>query len=85
MLRGDGIAYHQSAITPSDGGSHVFSGLYIGVGGTLVVEPRMDESGGTDSVTTVTFENVPDGSLLPIGVQRVLSTGTTASSILGLK
>jgi len=33
---------------------------------------------------TVTFANVPNGSFLPIQVNKVFATGTGASSILAL-
>jgi hypothetical protein len=33
--------------------------------------------------TTVTLANVPNGTLMPLRVSRVLATGTTASAILG--
>lgn len=65
------------AVTPSDAtdlGST--RGLYIGVGGNLVVT-MLDN-------TNVTFVAVPSGTILPIRVQKVRATGTTASSIVAL-
>lgn len=50
--------------------------LYIGQAGHVAVVMK----GGQ----TVTFSNVPAGSLLPIRVTRVLATGTTAGLIIGL-
>lgn len=55
---------------------NVSRALWVGLGGDLTV---IMQSGAT-----VTFANVADGSLLPIRVTRVKSTGTTAASILGL-
>lgn len=50
--------------------------LYIGVTGDVAVT-MLDDS-------TVTFSAVPAGMILPIVVKQVLSTGTTASGIVGL-
>lgn len=65
-------------ITPGDASdiSHVTRALYVGQGGDL----RVAMLGGE----TVTFANVPPGTLMPLRVTRVLATGTTASAILGL-
>lgn len=64
-------------ITPGDG--TIFDqptrALYVGSGGTVVVEMLW---GGT-----VSFEEVPAGSLLPARVRRVLGA-TTAGFLLGL-
>lgn len=69
-------AYSAAAVTASD--STIIPdtrGLYIGVTGNLAV--RMVDG------TTPTFANVPVG-IFPIQVDKVLSTGTTASSIVAL-
>lgn len=50
--------------------------IYIGSGGSLRVEMV---SGGV-----VTFTNVPAGTLLPIQVTRVYTTGTTATGLINL-
>ena len=72
-----GSAVSAWTISPSD--STVFdlptSGIYIGTGGDLVVVML-------DGVTA-TFPGVPDGSLLPIRVSKVLAA-TTARSLVGL-
>jgi hypothetical protein len=52
--------------------------LFIGDGGNKHVSVIMQDSG------TVIFENVPTGTLLPIRVTRVKSTGTTASKIIAI-
>ena len=70
-------AHSATTVTPSD--STVIPatrGLYVGVTGNLAVKMADDEN-------TITFSNVPVG-ILPIQVTQVLSTGTTASSIIAL-
>lgn len=51
-------------------------GIYVGTGGDLAVKSIRG--------TTCIFANVPDGTLLPIRVLQVLSTGTDASDIVAL-
>lgn len=66
------------ALTASDSTVlDVTRGLYIGTGGTVAVVP-------VDGDTSVIFTNVANGTILPIQVTKVLSTGTSASDILGL-
>lgn len=66
------------AVTKSD--VTVFSqptrALYVGGAGAVSVR-MLDQ-------TTVTFAAVPAGTTLPIRVDKVLSTGTDATSIVGL-
>ena len=50
--------------------------VYVGGAGNLAVITSRGE--------TVTFINVQDGTLLPIRIRQVLSSGTTATSILAL-
>jgi len=65
------------AVTPSDATEVAYSGFYVGsVGNVAIVTPAGD---------TVTFVAVPTGVLIPACAVKVLSTGTTASSIVGLK
>lgn len=69
-------ARHAASVTASDATVIPMTrALYIGTGGTLVV--RMA------SGSQVTFSSVPNG-VFPIQVDMVLSTGTTASSIVAL-
>lgn len=56
-------------------------GLYIGGAGDLTVEMLNPESVSA----TVVFSAVPAGTVLPIGVERVLATGTTATLIVALR
>lgn len=69
------------AITPSDTQKLPFDtrGLYVGVTGNVTVVMTNDVL-----ANTVLFVAVPAGSLLPISVKYVLSSGTTASSLVGV-
>lgn len=69
-------AYNAFAVTPVDGSDNIASALYIGVTGDVAVIPQ----GQTGSVI---FKAHPVG-YMPVRVTRVLSTGTTATNILGL-
>ena len=69
-------ADHAFAVTPADGSDNIASALYIGVAGNVAVIPQ----GQTASVI---FLAHPVG-YMPVRVTRVLSTGTTATNILGL-
>jgi hypothetical protein len=65
------------AITPADADlSHVCRMLYVGTGGDVAVRDLFG--------TTVIHKNVAGGTYLgPFAVDRVLSTGSTATDILG--
>ncbi len=71
-------AKYAAAVTPND--TTVFAepskGLYIGATGNVVVHLQGDPA------TAVTFTGVPAGTVLPIRVVRVLSTGTTATGLV---
>lgn len=69
------LATDAEAVTPHDTNPNVFNALYVGTTGDVAVV--------TKEGTTVTFQNVPVG-ILPVAVTKVLSTGTTASDIVGL-
>lgn len=66
------------AIAPDDDTplTHVTRALFVGTGGDVAVV--MTGSG------SVILANVPSGTLLPIRVERVLATGTSAGNIVGL-
>lgn len=70
-------AERASAVTPHDTNeiASVCRALYIGGGGNITV--RM---GGAN----VVFVAVPQGTILPIRTDMVLSSGTTATSIVAL-
>lgn len=73
-----------AAVTPSNtvdipsvaGSVNYGNVLFVGTGGNL----RVLTIGGDD----VTFNNIQDGSFLPLQVTRVYATGTTASQIIAL-
>lgn len=54
-----------------------FDALYIGGAGDVAVK--------TAAGRTETFSAAPAGTVIPISVQQVMSTNTTATLILGLK
>lgn len=63
-------------VTKSD--STVFdeeSSIYVGTGGDIALVLVGDS-------TVVVYKNIPDGSLLPYNVKKVMSTDTTASDIV---
>ncbi len=64
-------------IMPSDleEQAYVTRALYIGGAGDVVVRLKDD--------VVVTLANVPAGTFLPLRIQQVLGTGTTATSIVG--
>ncbi len=68
---------HAAAILPQDGADLAVAtrALYVGTGGDVAVR-MLDGS-------VVTLANVPNGTMLPLRVDRVLATGTTADAILG--
>ena len=69
------------AVTPSDGSDltgEPFYAVYVGTGGNLKVDM-------SDGGAAVTLSNVASGQLLPIMVERIYSTGTTASNIIAFK
>lgn len=71
-------AFDHFAITPSDSTNfNVYArGIYVGVGGDVVVV----SPGGN----AVTYKNVPTGAILPVVALRVNSTNTTATNMVGL-
>ena len=71
------------AVTPSDSADLAMEAraLYVGTGGNISLSAYDPSTGKRASVT---FTNVPDGSVLPVRTFRVNSTSTTASSIVAL-
>ena len=73
-------AYQATAVTPADATViPICRSLFVGTGGTVVVHMEGNPSGSNS-----TFLNVSDGAILPVQVDKVLSTGTTATDILAL-
>lgn len=72
-------AIHAVAITPSDATdlTNGTRGLYVGVTGNV----KVDMLGGD---TAITFVGLAAGVVHPLRVSRVYSTGTTATSIVGV-
>ncbi len=54
-----------------------FRAFYVGGAGDVAVRGRDGES--------VTFSAVPVGTLIPIRFDKLLSTGTSATLVIGLK
>ena len=74
-LRNDGLASDGVAVTPSDTVQVGYHGLYVGTTGDLALK-------GT-SGTAFTLVAVPAGTIIPIVVNRVMATNTTATNIVG--
>jgi len=74
----DGPAGNAFSITPSNTVNCDFAtrAVYIGGTGDLAAVTINDE--------VVTFVGIPGGTLLPLRLKRVNSTGTTASALVGL-
>lgn len=68
-----------AAITPNDGTdlTDIPKALYIGVAGDISVDP-------VDGPATAVVFKVPQGVFDAVRVKRVRSTGTSASSIIGI-
>lgn len=66
------------AITKSDENdlAYVTRGIYVGGNGNVAVV--------TPKGNTVTFTGATAGTILPIRAKQVLSTGTTATNLVGL-
>lgn len=74
----DYSAGYAAAVTKSDATVlPATRGLYIGGAGDVAVSMAADDS-------SVTFTAVPAGTVLPVRVKKVLSTGTTATTIVAL-
>lgn len=74
--RNDQIGSDVVAVTTSDTDNARYVALYIGVGGNVAVQHVIG--------TTVTYLNVPSGTVLCTApIQRVM-TATTATNILGV-
>ena len=60
------------------GASEIYEALYIGTGGNVVLDMGV---GGT----SITFNNLASGQLLPVRVKEVKNSGTTATGIVALR
>ena len=71
------IYNNAEAVTPDNSNDLSNSGvLYVGVGGDIKVNMK--------GIGTVTFKNVPEAARIIAQVERVFSTGTTATDIVVL-
>jgi hypothetical protein len=69
------------SVTPSDGSDlagEPFFAVWVGTGGDLKVDMA-------DGGSPVTLSNCASGQLIPIMVERIYATGTTASNIIAFK
>jgi hypothetical protein len=67
------------AITPQDDVDLLLAtkAIYVGSGGNITLRMLQADA-------DITFVNVPSGSILDLRVRAVRSTGTSASSLIGL-
>lgn len=63
------------AVTKSDSTVITAFGFYVGVQGDVAVTTALGHN--------VTFTAVPAGQIIPLAISKVLSTGTTATNIVG--
>ena len=71
---------HAVAVTPSDTASFPPSLIYVGGAGNVAVMPASQET--LASPAAVTFIAPPVGSTIPVLCTRVMSTNTTATSLV---
>lgn len=78
-LGGIGSAELVFAISPNDSTDlqEVTRGIYVGIAGNVAVMLL-------DGTVPSPFIAVPAGTVLPVRVKRVMSTNTTAGSMMGL-
>lgn len=74
-----GPATRSGAVTPSDGVdlANVSRALWVGGAGNVAVMLR-------DDTVATTFVGVAAGTMMPLRVKRVMSTGTTATNIVAI-
>lgn len=70
-------AHNAVAVTPSDSTIQKYRSVWVGTSGNLAVVPLNGDA-------AVTFVSCSNAQLVPIAVQKVMSTNTTASNIVGL-
>jgi hypothetical protein len=64
--------------------------LYVGVSGNVKVQfgvgynPTSFTDSANNTFPNVTFQNVPAGTFLPLKVNKVFATGTTANSFVAI-
>ncbi len=75
MIQNNRIYSGAVAVTPGDATEVGFMGLYVGGTGSVAVKDALGN--------TTTFVAVPAGTSIPLNIVRVLSTGTTATNLVG--
>lgn len=75
----DWPAIRASAVNPNDSADLPFVSRALWVGGAGSISVDMAESG-----SAVVIAGIPAGTLIPIRVRRVRTTGTTATAIVAL-
>lgn len=76
IFSGTGNAYQLYSMSAQAGIGNEGCYLYVGSAGNVAIT--------TVGGDVVTFNNVPTGSILPIQVRRLMSTGTTATNLMAL-
>jgi hypothetical protein len=71
------VGLNPLTVTASDSTTYspILEAIYIGTGGTLIIK-------NNDGVS-VTYTNLPNASWLDVRATKVMTTGTTASGIIG--
>ena len=71
------------AVTPADGSDLAIISRALWIGGAGDLKVTMKGMQG-DAGSSITLVGIPAGTLLPLAVDRVWSTGTTATNIVAL-
>lgn len=71
------VGVRLAAVTPSDSTEVKCQALYVGGAGNVAILARDDSA-------AVTLTAVPAGTVLPIACRKVMSTNTTATSIVAI-
>lgn len=66
------------SVTPSDSEENRAKSLYVGTGGDLEVVCVDDDD-------PVVLKNVPDGTVVPVTVVKVMNSNTTAGDIVAIR
>jgi hypothetical protein len=72
------VSDYAAAVTPSDSAVNDYDYLWVGGAGDLAIVPRLSGS-------AVTLVGVQAGSFIWIRTSKIMSTNTTATSIVGFK
>jgi hypothetical protein len=72
------VADFAAAITTSDTAANIWSYLYVGGAGNIVLVPEGNSS-------SVTLTALPVGSWVWVRTKQILATGTTATNLVGFQ